>query len=83
MRQEKKEAGTVCFMISGLFFLLDRRGIRAFIFSMMNGFLLQNGFHPEVVSNLMGRAKEIITIEIYGDNKGIAVDSVCVNPEDL
>lgn len=36
--------------------------------------LLKNEFNPKAVSNLMGHAKEIITIDVYGDNKVMAVD---------
>ncbi|MEY8390614.1 hypothetical protein AALA98_04440 [Lachnospiraceae bacterium 45-W7] len=30
--------------------------------------LLKNNFIPKAVSQLMGHAKEIITIDVYGDN---------------
>ena len=30
--------------------------------------------NPKAVSNLMGHAKEIITIDVYGDNKAMMVD---------
>ena len=33
--------------------------------------LLKNDFNPKAVSKLMGHAKELITIDVYGDNKGI------------
>lgn len=36
--------------------------------------LLKNDFNPKAVSNLMGHAKEIITIDVYGDNKAMMVD---------
>lgn len=36
--------------------------------------LLQNEFNPKAVSCFMGHAKEIITIDVYGDNKVMAVD---------
>ena len=36
--------------------------------------LLKNEFNPKAISNLMGHAKEIITIDVYGDNKAMAVD---------
>ena len=33
--------------------------------------LLKENFNPKAVSKLMGHAKEIITIDTYGDNKNI------------
>ncbi|MCD7833261.1 MAG: site-specific integrase [Lachnospiraceae bacterium] len=33
--------------------------------------LLKNEFNPKAVSNLMGHAKEIITMDVYGDNSHI------------
>lgn len=33
-------------------------------------------FNPKVVSKLMGHAKEIITIDVYGDNREIISDCV-------
>lgn len=36
--------------------------------------LLKNNFNPKAVSKLMGHAKEIITIDVYGDNKEIIAD---------
>ena len=33
--------------------------------------LLKNDFNPQAVSKLMGHAKEIITIDVYGDNREI------------
>lgn len=38
--------------------------------------LLKNDFHPKAVSKLMGHAKEIITMDVYGDNKGIIEDCI-------
>jgi len=38
--------------------------------------LLKNDFNPKAVSKLMGHAKEIITMDVYGDNKGIISDCV-------
>lgn len=38
--------------------------------------LLKNNFNPKAVSQLMGHAKEIITMDVYGDNKGIILDAV-------
>lgn len=38
--------------------------------------LLKNDFNPKAVSKLMGHAKEIVTIDVYGDNKGIISDCV-------
>ncbi len=39
-------------------------------------FLLKNDFNPKAVSKLMGHAKEIITVDVYGDNKNIIEDAV-------
>ena len=36
--------------------------------------LLKNDFNPKAVSKLMGHAKEIITIDVYGDNREIIED---------
>lgn len=36
--------------------------------------LLKNEFNPKAVSKLMGHAKEIITIDVYGDNREIIED---------
>ena len=38
--------------------------------------LLKNDFNPKAVSKLMGHSKEIITMDVYGDNKSIIVDGV-------
>lgn len=38
--------------------------------------LLKNNFSPKAVSILMGHAKEIVTVDVYGDNKGILIDGV-------
>lgn len=38
--------------------------------------LLKNDFNPKAVSKLMGHAKELITMDVYGDNKGIIADCV-------
>lgn len=38
--------------------------------------LPKNEFNPKAVSKLMGHAKEIITMDVYGDNKGIIADGV-------
>lgn len=38
--------------------------------------LLKNDFNPKAVSKLMGHAKEIITMDVYGDNQGIIADCV-------
>jgi len=38
--------------------------------------LLKNGFNPKAVSKLMGHAKEIITMDVYGDNREIISDGV-------
>lgn len=37
---------------------------------------LKNNFNPKAVSKLMGHAKELITLDVYGDNKGIIADCV-------
>lgn len=34
--------------------------------------LLKNNFNPKAVSKLMGHTKEIITLDVYGDNKVLA-----------
>ena len=36
--------------------------------------LLKNDFNPKALSKLMGHAKEIITIDVYGDNREIIED---------
>ena len=38
--------------------------------------LLKNNFNPKAVSKLMGHAKELITMDLYGDNRGIIADCV-------
>ena len=38
--------------------------------------LLKNDFNPKAISKLMGHAKEIITIDVYGDKRGIIADCV-------
>ena len=38
--------------------------------------LLKNDFNPKAVSKLMGHAKEIITIDVYGDKRSIIADCV-------
>lgn len=38
--------------------------------------LLKNDFNPKAVSKLMGHAKEIITMDMYGDNRGVIADCV-------
>lgn len=38
--------------------------------------LLKNNLNPKAVSKLMGHAKELITMDVYGDNRGIIVDCV-------
>ena len=37
---------------------------------------LKENFNPKAVSKLMGHAKEIITMDTYGDNKNIIADGV-------
>lgn len=38
--------------------------------------LLKGSFNPKAVSKLMGHAKEIITMDVYADNRGIIADAV-------
>lgn len=38
--------------------------------------LLKNSFNPKAVSKLMGHAKELITMDVYGDNRSILADCV-------
>ena len=38
--------------------------------------LLKNDFSPKAVAKLMGHAKEIVTIDVYGDNRQIIQDCV-------
>lgn len=38
--------------------------------------LLKEAFNPKAVSKLMGHAKELITMDVYGDNRGIIADGV-------
>ena len=38
--------------------------------------LLKENFSPKAVSKLMGHAKEIITMDVYGDNRNIIADGV-------
>ena len=38
--------------------------------------LLKNEFSPKAVAKLMGHAKEIITVDTYGDNKLLIADCV-------
>lgn len=38
--------------------------------------MLGHVFNPKAVSKLMGHAKELITMDVYGDNKGIIADCV-------
>lgn len=38
--------------------------------------LLKNDFSPKAVSKLMGHAKEIITMDVYGDNREIIEDCI-------
>ena len=38
--------------------------------------MLKNDFSPKAVSKLMGHAKEIITVDVYGDNQNIIADAV-------
>ena len=38
--------------------------------------LLKNDFNPKAVGQLLGHSKEIITIDVYGDNTSIIADGV-------
>ncbi|MCM1175482.1 MAG: tyrosine-type recombinase/integrase [Blautia sp.] len=38
--------------------------------------LLKNDFSPKAVSKLMGHAKEIISVDVYGDNANIIPDEI-------
>ena len=38
--------------------------------------LLKESFNPKAVSKLMGHAKELITMDVYADNRGIIADGV-------
>lgn len=38
--------------------------------------LLKNDFSPKAVAKLMGHAKEIVTIDVYGDKRQIIQDCV-------
>ncbi len=38
--------------------------------------LLKQDFNPKAVSRLMGHAKEIITMDVYGDNANIILEDV-------
>ena len=38
--------------------------------------LLKQDFNPKAVSRLMGHAKEIITMDVYGDNANIIPEDV-------
>lgn len=38
--------------------------------------LLKNNFNPKAVSKLMGHATELITLDVYGDNREMIADCV-------
>lgn len=38
--------------------------------------LLKNKYSPKAVSKLMGHAKEIITMDVYGDNRNLIAMSI-------
>lgn len=38
--------------------------------------LLKNNYSPKAVSKLMGHAKEIITMDVYGDNKNLIASNI-------
>ena len=38
--------------------------------------LLKNDFNPKAVSKLMGHAKELITVDVYGDNQNIIPEEI-------
>ena len=37
---------------------------------------MKSDFNPKVVSKLMGHAKELITVDVYGDNKNIIPEEI-------
>lgn len=43
---------------------------------MPEAMLLKNDFSPKAVSKLMGHAKEIISVDVYGDNANIIPDEI-------
>jgi len=38
--------------------------------------LLREGFSPKAISNLMGHSKELITMDVYGDNRNIIAGEI-------
>lgn len=38
--------------------------------------LLKSDFNPKAVSKLMGHAKELITMDVYGDNQNIISEEI-------
>lgn len=38
--------------------------------------LLKSDFHPKAISKLMGHAKELVTVDIYGDNSNIIPEEI-------
>lgn len=38
--------------------------------------LLKSDFNPKAVSKLMGHAKELITVDVYGDNQNIIPEEI-------
>ena len=38
--------------------------------------LMKENFNPKAISKLMGHSKEIITMDVYSDNKNILADGV-------
>ena len=38
--------------------------------------LMKEDFNPKAISKLMGHSKEIITMDVYSDNKNILADGV-------
>ncbi len=58
----------------GICSLLYKRGVTAYYIRNHYSILLKNNFNPKAVSQLMGHAKEIITIDVYGDTAEIIED---------
>ena len=43
---------------------------------MIGDMLLKNDFNPKAIAKLMGHAKELITMDVYGDKREIIADCV-------
>ena len=52
--------------------------IQAFVLISCNycTLLLKSDFHPKAISKLMGHAKELVTVDIYGDNSNIIPEEI-------